>query len=107
MALKIKRPQSNITGVYRYYEDDFDLSPEGVPGQNMTTPRAKKFNIHFVLQPDLSTNYYDPSYGFKAKDMKQYTPIAIGAWSILYTETLWAPQEDDPQRVLLTGTLEE
>ena len=95
VALKVKRPQSNITGVYRYYEDDFDLSPEGIPG-----PKAKKFNIHFVLQPDLSTNYYDPSYGLKAQDMKEYTPIAIGAWSIWYTEALWAPQEDDPQRVL-------
>ena len=68
----------------------------------MVTPSAKSFNCHFVVSPSLSTTYYDPSYGVKAESIEVYTPMAIGAWSIPYAgDLLWAPQEEDPQTVLI------
>jgi len=68
----------------------------------MQTPNAKHFNKHFIVHPALSAAYYDPSYGIKAEDTTSYTPSAIGAWSADFGSegTLWAPQEEHPQRVL-------
>ena len=58
--------------------------------------------LSLCCEPSLSTTYYDPSYGVKAESIEVYTPMAIGAWSIPYAgDLLWAPQEEDPQRVLI------
>jgi len=102
VALKTYRPPSPTTGVYRYYESDFDQTVTGLPGQNMLTPKRKKFIQHFVVRPAISTVYYDPSYGVRTEAISAYTPIAIGAWSRYYEAqgVLWAPQEEDPQRTL-------
>jgi len=88
--------------MYRYYIDELNYKNlMGIPGQNMDTPNAKKFGRHFVVWTDLSRTYYDPSYGVSAPDISSYTPKAIGAWSNLYNDYLFALQEEDPNRVLI------
>jgi len=56
-----------------------DITVKGIPGQNMDTPRAKLFNLHYIVKT--SDGYYDPSYGVTAKNEAEYTEMAVDVLS--------------------------
>ena len=70
---------------WKYDFSDLDLEPPpagaaGLAGQNMTTPKAKRFGQHFIVHPTGSATYYDPSYGVTTTGEGDFTTQAIDAW---------------------------
>ncbi len=76
--------------------DDLDIRASGVPGQNMATPYAKIFGLHYIVHRTGDATYYDPSYGLTATGASNYTSQAVDAWGALY----WNPERpanENPQ----------
>lgn len=64
---------------------DLDREPppdgaSGIAGQNMTTPKAKLFERHWIVHRTGDATYYDPSYGVTTTSASNYTTAAIDAW---------------------------
>jgi hypothetical protein len=78
-----------------YSEANLDITAAGVPGQNMATPEAKLFLLHYMVHR--GNTYYDPSYGVTAGGAHEYTGLAIDAWAmeILGVEH-WRKTDTDP-----------
>ncbi|HEY3285054.1 MAG TPA: hypothetical protein VGN26_22505 [Armatimonadota bacterium] len=80
------------------------LTPSGVPGQNMSTPAEKRFDLHYVVlfpanpSPPANYVYYDASYGVTYTGASvdaaraDFRSDAVGAW-------LYSPLVADPSRV--------
>jgi hypothetical protein len=63
-----------------YAESDIDTGVAGIPGQNMSTPQAKLFGVHYIVHRTGDATYYDPSYGITASGYAQFTTSAVDAW---------------------------
>ena len=64
--------------IYKYDLDDLDVSPTGIPGQNMDPPSEKRFNYHRIVHRGSGTEYYDPSYGITTTGATNYAPNIDG-----------------------------
>ena len=62
---------------------NLDLAATGLAGQNMETPKAKLFDVHYIVKA--GNTYYDPSYGIqpagttRVAAQTDYSSSAIGA----------------------------
>jgi hypothetical protein len=72
--------------VYKYSFDNLDVSPAGIPGQNMATPSEKRFYYHRIVHRGSGTEYYDPSYGITTTGDADYAP-KIDGWGLV--RVLW------------------
>jgi hypothetical protein len=89
---------------YKYDDSDLDETPSGIPGQNMGTPLAKRFNYHRILHRGSGTEYYDPSYGITTTGGTDFASHIV-AWRKLSLVNVWRKAsgsglvpifEDDP-----------
>ena len=65
---------------YNDRNDDLDIDATGIPGQNMSTPRTKLFQQHFLVHRTGDATYYDPSYGVTTTGASDFTTHSVGAW---------------------------
>jgi len=66
-----------FSGTSPYTLTDLDPAVAGIPGQNIATPQAKLFILHYVVKA--GSSYYDPSYGVTATDETDYSNKAVDA----------------------------
>jgi len=91
---------------WKYDFLDLDLEPPpagavGLAGQNMTTPKAKRFGQHFIVHPTGSATYYDPSYGVTTTGEGDFTTQAIDAWDDIIGGTYhWRKASSSPAKDL-------
>ncbi|MDR2757278.1 MAG: hypothetical protein LBC20_16390 [Planctomycetaceae bacterium] len=59
------------------------ISNSGISGQNMATPAAKLFGLHYIVRsPNNGSTeiYLDPSYGVFKNNISDYTRASINLW---------------------------
>ncbi len=92
---------------WKYSWNDLDTAVSGIPGQNMATPSAKRFNLHWIVHRTGDATYHDPSYGTTATGNDDFTNNAIAAWGdtiagILHWRRVGSDPAVDPVYVVLT-----
>ena len=53
--------------------------PTKMPGQNSPSPTSDVFSVHQIVRRS-GLGFYDPSYGFWAANIQDYTAATVGVW---------------------------
>jgi hypothetical protein len=78
-----------FSGTSPYSTADLDITKPGIPGQNMVTPQAKLFGLHYIIKA--GGTYYDPSYGVTTTGEADYSGKAVDA---LFNGSYWYKRSD-------------
>jgi hypothetical protein len=84
----------DFSGTSPYSQTDLDITKVGIPGQNMPTPHAKLFGLHYIVKA--GSTYYDPSYGVTASSEADYSNNAAEALADItsYGVVWWYKRSD-------------